>query len=324
MERTHLGDELLELVLLPGLGRVRHHGEHRVVELLVLVVEEDELGPQVRRLGRAQHLRDVQARPEELEVLAHLLGPVLAVEDGELGEHAHVRALEPECLLEQRDELVEVAAVLVVVDELVELVGVHDDVQAAHLREAELLLVDAGEADLLPGLGRVGLASRVDGAGEVAEAHERDGELRVVAHVVVKDLGRLVHLRVEAAVGHEAHVRVHRRRAADQLLHVRQAVGHGEREHQLRLDGRVARLLARHLQVAHQVLPRVHALGNGHHVRKGGRVVRLDVRVDRLLDEALEQLRLGEQRPDGRLVALFGELVRAVQVPDVVHEHRHG
>ena len=49
----------------------------------------------------------------------------------------------------------------------------------------------------------------------------------------------------------------------------------------------------------------------------GGWVVRLDVRVDGLLDHVLPQLRLGQERPDGRLVAAFRKLVRAVQVADV-------
>ena len=94
------------------------------------------------------HFGNVDSRPEQLEVLAHLLRLVLGVEDGQLGEHAHVRALQTERSLEQADELHEVAAVLVVVDEVFELVGVHDDVQTAHLCQAELLVVDAGEADL--------------------------------------------------------------------------------------------------------------------------------------------------------------------------------
>lgn len=50
---------------------------------------------------------------------------------------------------------------LVVVDEVLELVGVHDDVQAAHLREAELARVHAREAHLLPRARRVRLARAV-------------------------------------------------------------------------------------------------------------------------------------------------------------------
>ena len=40
------------------------------------------------------HLGDIDTRPEELQVFAHLLWFVLGVEDRQLGEHAHVRAFQ--------------------------------------------------------------------------------------------------------------------------------------------------------------------------------------------------------------------------------------
>lgn len=45
-------------------------------------------------------------------MLAHLGRLVLGVEDGQLGEHAHVRALQPQGRLQEADEFVEVASVL--------------------------------------------------------------------------------------------------------------------------------------------------------------------------------------------------------------------
>ena len=54
---AYLGDNLLEVLLSPALCRVLHHGEGGVVVLLVLVVEEDELGPQVSLFGSAKNLR---------------------------------------------------------------------------------------------------------------------------------------------------------------------------------------------------------------------------------------------------------------------------
>ena len=125
-----------------------HHGGDGVVVLLVLVVQEDQLGPEVGLLSGTQHLGDVDARPEELQMLAHLGRLVLAVEDGQLGEHAHMRALQTECGLQQRDQLVKVAARLVVADELLQLVGVHHDVQTAHLGQTELATVNASKAHL--------------------------------------------------------------------------------------------------------------------------------------------------------------------------------
>ena len=45
-------------------------------------------------------------------MLTHLGGLVLGVEDGQLGEHAHVCALQAQGCFQQTDELVEVPAVL--------------------------------------------------------------------------------------------------------------------------------------------------------------------------------------------------------------------
>lgn len=70
-----------------------------------------------------------------LDVRHECLGPVARVHDAELREDARVRVLEADALLEELDELLPVPRLLVVVDELLEVVGRHDDVQAAHLQQ---------------------------------------------------------------------------------------------------------------------------------------------------------------------------------------------
>lgn len=57
---THFGDDVLEVSLAPGLGGVLHHGERGVVELLVLVVQEHQLRPQVRVLRGAEDLEETK------------------------------------------------------------------------------------------------------------------------------------------------------------------------------------------------------------------------------------------------------------------------
>ena len=52
----HLGDDFLEEALLPGLCGMGHHGQGRVVVLLILVVKEHQLRPQVSLLRSSQHL----------------------------------------------------------------------------------------------------------------------------------------------------------------------------------------------------------------------------------------------------------------------------
>ena len=64
------------------------------------------------------HLGNVDSRPEQLQMLSHLGWLVFGVEYGQLGEHAHVSSLQAQGGLHQCDKLVEVAPVLIVVDEI--------------------------------------------------------------------------------------------------------------------------------------------------------------------------------------------------------------
>ena len=72
----------LEVAVAPGLGRMGNHGQHGVVELLVLVVEKDQLRPHVCSVRSSEHFWNVYTRPKLLEHLAHLALLVLGVEDG--------------------------------------------------------------------------------------------------------------------------------------------------------------------------------------------------------------------------------------------------
>ena len=75
---------------------------------------------------------------------------VLAEQDRQLREDTHVRALETETSLKQADDLVEVPSPLVHLDERAELLGMHDNVETANLRQAELALLDTCGVNLLP------------------------------------------------------------------------------------------------------------------------------------------------------------------------------
>jgi len=59
---SHLRDDVLEVTLLPRVRRVVHHRYDRVVVLLVFVVQEYKLRPQVRLVGGAQHLNTERHR----------------------------------------------------------------------------------------------------------------------------------------------------------------------------------------------------------------------------------------------------------------------
>ena len=189
VEVGNLGDDVLELHMLPGIGGVVDHGEGSVVVLVVVDVQEGELGPLLIGLTGADDLGDVDALVEELQVLHQLLLLVSRVQDRELREHSNVSALKTKSRLEQRNELLKETTLLIVADELLKLVTVDDDVKTADLCKAELLCINAREVDLFPDLGAVGFASRVDSTGVLSELHEAGGEATKVGDVVEKEFG---------------------------------------------------------------------------------------------------------------------------------------
>lgn len=102
-----------------------------------------------------------------------------------------------------------------------------------------------------------------------------------------------------------------------------QTVGASVGEGELRIDGRLAERLARHLEVADEVVvlgsPR-RRLDDLEVVR---RVVGLDVRVDGVLDAETVELGLRETTPDGGLVDLARVLRRTVDADDILDENIH-
>lgn len=75
--------------------------------------------------------------------------------------------------------------------------------------------------------------------------HKRDGESREIADIIVQEFGGVVHLVVEAAVADLLYVGVIG--SGDKLLEVGEAARSRVRVDQLRLDVRLAGLLACHL-----------------------------------------------------------------------------
>ena len=80
-------------------------------------------------------------------------GLVLGVQDGQLGEHAHVGSFQTQGGLKQTHQLFEVTSLLIIIVQVFQLVSVNHDVKAAHLSESQLVVVDTSEANLLPSPG---------------------------------------------------------------------------------------------------------------------------------------------------------------------------
>ena len=54
----HLRDDVFEVGLAPGLRGVCHHGQGGIVVLFILVVQEDQFGPQVGLFSSAKNLKE--------------------------------------------------------------------------------------------------------------------------------------------------------------------------------------------------------------------------------------------------------------------------
>jgi hypothetical protein len=85
-----LDNGLLEGVVLPSVGSTLHHGKSSVVELIVVSVKEDKLGPKVSFLASLQDLGNVQSRPEDAKVLHDTLGVVFGESNTKLSKQPHV------------------------------------------------------------------------------------------------------------------------------------------------------------------------------------------------------------------------------------------
>mmetsp|Transcript_2864 Transcript_2864/g.8698 ORF Transcript_2864/g.8698 Transcript_2864/m.8698 type:complete len:265 (-) Transcript_2864:3508-4302(-) len=243
----NLDQNIFERAVIPRVRRVVDHHHRRVVVLVVLAVQEGQLLPVLLLVARADEARDVDARGIQLDVLHQRLDLKLGVHDAQLGEDAHVRALQPQARLEQCDELVELALALVEVGNLVQLVGVHDDVQARHLRQALLALQGALKAHLLPRAHRVGLARGVHRRLELAQLDQRARQPRPVAHVGEEHLGRLVQALIVALVAARAYVR--RVGHREELLQLAKRARLGEGVAQRAVDACLLDLFAHHLKV---------------------------------------------------------------------------
>lgn len=69
---SYLGNDVLELPFPPGISGVTDHGKEGTVVLLVLVLEEHQLRPQVRLLCGSQHLRGQPRARARLEPRVYL------------------------------------------------------------------------------------------------------------------------------------------------------------------------------------------------------------------------------------------------------------
>mmetsp|Transcript_49882 Transcript_49882/g.106893 ORF Transcript_49882/g.106893 Transcript_49882/m.106893 type:complete len:672 (-) Transcript_49882:2191-4206(-) len=300
---------------------MRHHRVRSRVELVILRVQEDGMLPVVVTLASLDDLRDVQLRSVQLDEIHELFGLVLGVEDRQLGVHANVGTIAGEAAVEEADESLEGALLLVLSDELLQMVRVHDDVHASDLCASELLGLDASNVHLLPCLGVVSLPCRFDGLGVLAQVHVARGELRIVGDGSVEDLGGLVRTLIVEAVAHRDNVGSVC--AAHKLLHLGQSLRLRISVDKLGVDGLVLCLGAGHEEVSHELVVVLLALGCLDDLGIVCGILGLKVGVDGLGHLATLQLSTAQLVPDDRLIATGGKLLSPLQGIQICEERVH-
>ncbi|PNY29194.1 Uncharacterized protein TCAP_00893 [Tolypocladium capitatum] len=322
LEVGNLDHNLLELLVLPRVLGSLDDGERSIVKLVIVAVAEDQLRPQVGFLAGADHLGHVHSGPEELDVLHETLRVVSGEGNAQLREHSHVGTLEAEALLEKADELIKVAIALVLLDECQKLLGVNNQVQAADLSQAELLLLDAGLVDLLPDLDVVGLPRAVNGSLVVTEVHKGGGELGPVGNAAVEDLGGLEQALLVGLVARL--LNVGNVGGVQEVLELRELVQTSVAECQGSVDGGFTQRLASHAQVFDEVLVLARMGGNLDHLGVVLGIIGLDVRVNGVRDSETIQLGLGNLAPDLWKVNLLGVCLGSVDANDVLDKNVDG
>ena len=101
-------------------------------------------------------------------------------------------------LFEQLHELCTLPGPLVVADEILEVVGVDDDVQSAYVRKTDLVCLETRKAYFLPRGHAVCLCSRLHGFSVLLQVDVAKSQFGVVVDVYEEDLCCLKHTLVIA------------------------------------------------------------------------------------------------------------------------------
>ncbi|GKT40436.1 uncharacterized protein ColSpa_00617 [Colletotrichum spaethianum] len=288
-----LDNNLLELLVLPGVLGALNDRQSGVIKLIVVVVAENQLGPEVRLLAGTDDLGQVHSAPEELQVLHE----TLRVSNTELREHTHVGTLEAKTLLQQANKLIEVAVALILLDEGLQLLSIDDEVETADLGKTELLLLHAGLVDLLPDLNVVGLTGALDSSLVLLEVDEGGSQLGPVGDAGVEDLGGLVETLLLA-----------------KLVHT------GVAESESSVDGGLAQRLPGHAQVLDEILVLASADSGLNDLLVVLGVLSLDVRLDGVANTETVKLGFGHLAPDFGQVDLLGVSLGTVDAHNVLNQ----
>lgn len=177
-----------------------NHGDDGLVLLLIDAVHVDGFSPHLVSLALSDQPWDHKLRVVGLKEVHETLGAVLGIHDTQVSVDSLVSSLEVHARFEQRDQLVEVAELLVEVVQIFKVIWVDDNVLTTESCHVELFSTDTGEADSFPDFRDIGFLGSFKGELVLLEVDVGLSKLLVVGDALVEDLSSLVKLVIEAAV----------------------------------------------------------------------------------------------------------------------------
>lgn len=309
-------------LVLPANWRVLHHGEDGVIVLIIMDVQENGLRPHLVSLASSEQFWNVNLSVVTSAVIHQFLWLVLSVENTQLGEHTDVRSLKTETVLNEVGQFFPVAILLVVGNNILQMIRMHNNVWTSNTSQSELLSLHTSEGDLLPGLWSVSLLGSLEGSLELSQMDQARGQLGVVSETFEQDLSSLVVLLLEASVTNISDIS--RVGGGDESLQLIQFVALGQRVDQFAVNKLILYLSSAHLKVADQILEFLLSFGGLDHSLIEIGVISLNVRLNGLANQVLVQLSSGQLAPDLWEVHLLGELLGSVNGFDVVQQNLDG
>mmetsp|Transcript_43690 Transcript_43690/g.105380 ORF Transcript_43690/g.105380 Transcript_43690/m.105380 type:complete len:327 (+) Transcript_43690:573-1553(+) len=145
----NLGNRLQEQIIVERVSSL-HHDLQCIVMLLIMHVQVDSRVPQTGTFAGTNNLGHIKLAEEDLAMLHGLIRNVLGVKNTQFSENANVSIIKTKSLLEQRNDVIEMAQIRIVGNNLVDVIRVLDNLKTASGCKSEFVCSEASKANLFP------------------------------------------------------------------------------------------------------------------------------------------------------------------------------